>query len=125
MARVGSVRWSVFGSIFTAVRRATRPGSASMSDRFAAMPRLVCASLRGEYSLTRPADLLLLLGAVVYVISPVDLLPEAVLGPFGLGDDVLVITWIAAWLVNHTEDFLAWEHGRHTVVDGEVVGASH
>jgi uncharacterized membrane protein YkvA (DUF1232 family) len=27
---------------------------------------------------------------LVYVLSPVDLLPEALLGPFGLADDVVV-----------------------------------
>jgi uncharacterized membrane protein YkvA (DUF1232 family) len=30
-------------------------------------------------------------GALVYVVSPVDVLPEAVLGPFGLIDDVGVV----------------------------------
>jgi hypothetical protein len=30
-------------------------------------------------------------GALVYLVSPVDVLPEAVLGPFGLIDDVGVV----------------------------------
>lgn len=28
---------------------------------------------------------------VLYVVSPIDLLPEAVLGPFGLPDDVAAV----------------------------------
>jgi uncharacterized membrane protein YkvA (DUF1232 family) len=32
-----------------------------------------------------------MVGALVYLISPVDALPEAVLGPFGLVDDVGVL----------------------------------
>jgi uncharacterized membrane protein YkvA (DUF1232 family) len=30
-------------------------------------------------------------GALVYLVSPVDVLPEAVLGPFGLVDDLGVV----------------------------------
>lgn len=119
-----SLRWSVFGSVLTAVRRSMRPGSPGLGERLSAMPRLVRASLGGQYQLTRPADLGLLLAAVLYVASPIDLVPEALLGPFGLGDDALVVAWIAAWVVNHTEDFLDWERARSVVVDGEVVGSS-
>jgi uncharacterized membrane protein YkvA (DUF1232 family) len=35
--------------------------------------------------------ILAMAGALVYVVSPVDVLPEAVLGPFGLIDDVGVV----------------------------------
>jgi uncharacterized membrane protein YkvA (DUF1232 family) len=33
-----------------------------------------------------------IVGALIYLISPVDLLPEAVLGPIGLVDDAGVLT---------------------------------
>lgn len=36
----------------------------------------------------------------VYLVSPVDAVPEAVLGPFGLVDDAGVVT-IVAWYVYH------------------------
>ena len=32
---------------------------------------------------------LTIIGCFIYIISPIDLMPEAVLGPFGLGDDAL------------------------------------
>jgi uncharacterized membrane protein YkvA (DUF1232 family) len=51
----------------------------------------------------------MLAGAVLYVVSPVDFLPEAVLSVFGLVDDAFVLTWIAAAMVAETESFLAWE----------------
>lgn len=35
---------------------------------------------------------------VIYVISPIDLLPEAVLGPIGLIDDALVILFGSSFL---------------------------
>ncbi|HYN28800.1 MAG TPA: YkvA family protein, partial [Dermatophilaceae bacterium] len=55
--------------------------------------------------------LLAIAAAAGYVVSPVDLLPEGVLGLFGLADDAMVMSWLAAQLVAETEDFLIWEKG--------------
>jgi uncharacterized membrane protein YkvA (DUF1232 family) len=41
-----------------------------------------------------------LLGAAAYVISPIDLMPEAVLGVLGLTDDLTVLALIMLWLKN-------------------------
>ena len=62
-----------------------------------------------------------LLGAVLYVVSPLDLVPEAILPLVGLGDDAIVIAWIATALVNQTEGFLAWERQREQTVRGDVI----
>lgn len=32
-----------------------------------------------------------IIACVLYVLSPIDLLPEAILGPFGLPDDLVAI----------------------------------
>lgn len=34
---------------------------------------------------------LTILGCLAYVLSPIDVLPEAFLGPFGLPDDVIAL----------------------------------
>jgi len=37
---------------------------------------------------------------LAYIISPIDFLPEVVLGPFGLADDLVVLLIvIASWLI--------------------------
>lgn len=116
--------------LFDAIRIATRPGSAGLVTRIGAVPRLVRASLRGEYRGTARSTLALLAMGVVYVFSPIDLVPEAFLAMFGLLDDAFVITWIAATFVNSTEDFLAWERtdgaqqhqpGQPSTVDAEFI----
>ena len=38
----------------------------------------------------------MVLGAVAYVVSPIDLIPELALSVFGLADDAVVVSWIAA-----------------------------
>jgi uncharacterized membrane protein YkvA (DUF1232 family) len=102
--RLGALR-----TMATAVRAATRPGSPGFGERLASLPRLFRATFRGEYAGTTRGRLLMVLGAVAYVVSPIDLVPELALSVFGLADDAVVVSWIAATVVNETESFLAWE----------------
>jgi len=46
---------------------------------------------------------------VVYIVSPLDFMPEALFSVFGLTDAAIVVTWLVAALVNDTENFLTWE----------------
>jgi len=104
-------RWGVFRTLATALRTAVRPGGPSMGERLSALPRLLRATVRGEYRGTSAGKLFLVATAAAYVLSPVDLVPEAFLSIFGLADDAMVVTWIAATLVNETDAYLAWERG--------------
>ena len=91
------------------VRTAMRPGSAGLAERAGAVPRMVRAMARGDYRGTTFGHVALLAAAVAYVVSPLDLMPEALFGLLGLGDDAVVVAWLAAALVNDTEAFLTWE----------------
>jgi uncharacterized membrane protein YkvA (DUF1232 family) len=102
-------RFGAFRTLATALRTAMRPGSPGMGERLSALPRLFRATFRGEYSGTTRGRLLLILGAIAYVVSPFDFVPEAFLSVLGLADDALVFSWVAASVVNETESFLAWE----------------
>jgi uncharacterized membrane protein YkvA (DUF1232 family) len=77
--------------------------------------------LRGAFSgrypdLTR-GRLGLLLLALAYLVSPVDLVPEAFLSLLGLGDDVIVAAWLGGAVLVETERFLAWERNQPVVMD--------
>ncbi len=98
------------------VRTAMRPGSAGLAERAGAVPRMVQALARGEYRGTTFGHVALLAAAMAYIVSPLDLMPEALFGVLGLGDDAVVVAWLAAALVNDTEAFLDWERtsGRST-----------
>ena len=85
-------------SLMTAVRAATRPGSPSLAVRAGALPRLVRAMRSGEYR--------------GMTLAPVDLMPEGFLAVFGLADDALVLSWLAAALITETDSFLDWESAR-------------
>ncbi|MFQ6170465.1 YkvA family protein [Oryzobacter sp. R7] len=100
------------GAVVKAVRTAMRPGGPSLGERATAVPRLVRAVVAGDYVGVSKGRLLLLLAAAGYVVSPVDLMPEGVLGVLGMADDAMVLGWLATQLVEETEAFLAWERGR-------------
>lgn len=121
MAAATTMRWAALRSLARAVRTATRAGTPGVGARLASVPRLFAATLRGDYVGTTRARLLMLVAALMYVVSPVDLVPELLLPVLGLADDALVIAWIAASVINETESFLSWERERDRIVPGVVV----
>jgi uncharacterized membrane protein YkvA (DUF1232 family) len=73
--------------------------------------------------------LLMMAGALAYIISPLDLVPEGLFMVLGLGDDAVVLSWLAGAVLAETEAFLAWEADEASpasattpgVVPGEVI----
>ena len=106
-----------FGAVFTALRLATRPGGPSLWARVSALPRLVRATAKGAYQDTPASQLALMVGALAYLITPVDLMPEALLGPFGLLDDAFVLAWLAGSVVQATDVAHAGGLTRSTPID--------
>lgn len=100
--------------VASGVRGALRPGGPGIAERLRAAPRMVASTMRGDYPGLGLARLAMLGLAAAYVVSPVDLMPEALLGVFGVADDAIVVTWIVAALVHDTEDFLLWERAKAT-----------
>ncbi|MGL5931078.1 MAG: YkvA family protein [Dermatophilaceae bacterium] len=118
-----SNRLASASAVFRAVRLATRPGGPSIGERVGALPRLVRATMRREYTGTSAGRLVMALVALGYLVSPVDLVPEVLLGPLGLADDALVVGWLATLFVDETESYLSWERSRPVddTVQGRVV----
>ncbi len=109
----GAARMGVLRTFAMAMRSALRPGAPSVGERLRALPRMVSAAVRGEYAGLPLGRLLGMVGALVYVMSPVDLVPEGLLGVFGLVDDAMLVTWLAGAIVSDTEAFITWERGLH------------
>ena len=102
---------------FTALARALMSGSRggpSLGKRLAALPRMMKASAKGEYD--GGMRVAMMAAATAYVISPIDVIPEAFFLVFGLADDAIMITWLAGTVLAETERFLEWEKQRDRVV---------
>ncbi len=65
------------------------------------------ASLTGQYD--GKGRLFLMLLAVLYILSPIDLIPELFIPFIGIIDDAFVATWLAGAMFSETERFLDWE----------------
>ena len=61
-----------------------------------------------------PRGLAAMLGALFYLALPVDVVPEALLGPLGLVDDSGVLVVVAVWVYKLTR-------ARQRLVDGGVI----
>ncbi len=102
-------RMSAFATLWRTLRGQRRPGSPPVSDQLRALPRMVAMTLRGQYPGLDRGRLLMMGLALVYVVSPIDLMPEAMLLVAGLGDDALVLSWLVGAVLSETDAFLAWE----------------
>jgi len=111
-----------------AAAAAVADGPVRFAQRVAALPRLARDVLLGRWQGLSRGRLALMLLAALYIVSPVDLLPEAVLTLPGLADDAIVAGWLVAGLLGATSAYLAWDERHETthgttqrVVPGQVV----
>lgn len=59
-----------------------------------------------------------LAGAIAYFVSPVDLIPEALTGPFGYIDDVAVAAFVLNGIINKTNPEVV---SRHWAGDNDIL----
>ena len=104
---------------WTALLRVFKPGTPGLGRRLGAIPRMIGASMRGEYD--GRSRLAMMTMAGLYIVSPIDAVPEALFLVLGLVDDAAVALWFAGALMDETERFLEWERRRATVIHGQAV----
>ena len=106
-------RTAAFTALGRQLMRGSR-GGASLGKRLSALPRMIRASAKGEYD--GGWRVAMMAAATAYVVSPIDVIPEAFLLVVGLADDAVMITWLAGTVLAETERFLEWEQERDRVV---------
>lgn len=80
-----------------------------------ALMRMVPLLLKGEYKPSQKRNLYLGLGAIIYVISPIDLIP-AFIPFFGLMDDVVILAFGLKYINKEIQNFLAWEDAQREII---------
>ncbi|HET9658613.1 MAG TPA: YkvA family protein [Kineosporiaceae bacterium] len=115
-------RTAALRALWVALWAARRPGVPGVRERLAAVPRMLRLGLGGRYPFLDKRRLGLVLLGLVYLVSPLDFIPEMFLPLIGLGDDAVVVTWMVGSLLAEAGDFLEWERDRSRTVAGEVVG---
>ena len=92
----------------TAVAGAVRSsrGRHPLRQRLAAVFPMIKATFSGRWPGAPRLRILGALAGLFYVVSPLDILPEFLLGPFGLGDDIALAAVAVAALLSSAEDWL-------------------
>ena len=106
-------RAAAFSALTKALVSGAR-GGPSLGKRVAAIPRMLKATTSGKYD--GGMRLALMTAATVYVVSPIDVIPEAFLLVLGLADDAVMIAWLAGSVLAETERFLEWERQQDRIV---------
>lgn len=83
---------------------------AAVLDDFRALIRLVVAYARGLYRQIPMNRLIIVVGGLIYVVSPVDVIPDPI-PVAGFLDDATVIAWVIKAVREELDAFRLWESG--------------
>ncbi|WP_062346877.1 YkvA family protein [Herbidospora yilanensis] len=94
---------------YKAYQDISRPGSPGLGARIRALPRMLAGALRGDYREFGKGKLALMGAAILYILSPVDVVPEALFLALGVVDDFGVFLWLATSLLGESGRYVDWE----------------
>ncbi|WP_443070864.1 YkvA family protein [Streptomyces sp. NBC_01476] len=103
--------WSRGRSAWGLYRETRRPGSPGLFRRLFAVPRLVASVLTRRYpGLSRSKLLAFAAVAVLYVLSPIDAIPDFI-PVLGWTDDGAVALWFLTGIIRESGRYVEWETG--------------
>lgn len=87
-----------------------------LSDQIKRLGRLVRAYADGSYRDVHAGSIALAVAAILYFVSPLDLIPDAIPGA-GLVDDATVIAFVLSRLQLELDRFAAWERSGAITIE--------
>lgn len=112
MPTFGPRRIAAFTALWRALTQARKPGAPSLGARARALPRMLAGAATGRYPGLGRGRLALFALGLVYLVSPIDVVPELLLGLLGVGDDAVVAVWLGGAFLAETDRYLGWERDR-------------
>lgn len=82
-------------------------------EQFESIGRMTLSYVKGEYKGVALSTVILSIAALLYLVSPIDLVPDFLVG--GLLDDMALLTWLYKTFSDEIERFLEWEDEHHKV----------
>lgn len=83
--------------------------------------RMITAWARGEYRSIPWGVMVALVSALIYFLSPIDLIPDMLVG-LGLFDDSVILAFVAAQFKSELDRFALWEAANKGISSGEPGG---
>ncbi|MNP05985.1 hypothetical protein D3C76_979510 [compost metagenome] len=93
--------------IFAVARKG--PRLSKLREDVGLMQALCLAWWRGEYRAISPKALVTVVAGLLYFVSPVDAIPDWLLG-VGMLDDIAVLAWVLKAVSDELAAFSAWRH---------------
>ena len=87
-----------------------------LGDQVKQLGRLTRAYANGSYREISPASIGLVVAGILYFVTPLDLVPDAIPGA-GLLDDVTVLAFVIARLEGELARFTAWERSDAITIE--------
>ena len=81
----------------------------SLTDKVTTFYRMLKAKFNGDYDEFPWRTVLLIAGAMLYFITPFDLIPDFI-PALGLADDFAIVAWVYSSIQEDIERFEAWEN---------------
>ena len=86
--------------------------AAEVKEKFFILGRIVKAYAQGHYRAVPWKAMLTVVAAIIYFVSPIDLIPDFI-PVTGLTDDVGVLLWVYNSVGKEVNEFLSWEKSKN------------
>jgi len=96
------------GQAYRAYSDIVKPGTPGLGARLRAIPRMLRSAIHGEYPEMGKRKLGLLALSIVYILSPIDAIPDFLLG-LGIVDDFGVFVWVMSTLLGDSGRYIEWQ----------------
>lgn len=80
--------------------------------------KLAKDSLKGNYKGLGKKNLVLIIAGIIYLVNPIDLIPDFLLG-FGFADDLAILTYVISKLEEEIVSYRNWSKGKTDEFDGK------
>ena len=106
--KLGAMLTTAYGILTTDKDGKQQSGLDSIKETMTAVIRMVRASVSGEYKGVGKKTILLGVGVLLYLVTPLDLIPDFL--PFiGLMDDISLMSWFITSIKDDLDKFEEWE----------------
>ncbi|WP_326646165.1 YkvA family protein [Streptosporangium sp. NBC_01755] len=89
-------------------RSVSKPGTPGLGARLRALPKMIGAVMRGRYPGMSKGKLAMMGLGVLYIISPIDVIPDFLV-LIGVADDFGLFLWLMSSLLGEGGRYVDWE----------------